>query len=103
MILYIKIELRILHFSNQVRENSIWNSIEIVILGTRDQPILTQCDSAFPNYSRTPPNDHIIRIKFGKIRIAFFSLRICIRVDICFCCIQFQVDQTSDVTSLAAI
>ena len=59
MILYIKIDLRILHFSNQVRENSSWNSIEIVILGTRDQPILTHCDSAFPYHSRTSQNQPI--------------------------------------------
>ena len=56
MRLYIKIELRILHFSNQVRENSSWNSIEIVILGTRDKPFLTHCDSAFPYHSRTSQN-----------------------------------------------
>ena len=59
MILYIKIELRILHFSNQVRENSSWNSIGIVILGTRNQPILTHCDSAFPYHSRMSQNHPI--------------------------------------------
>ena len=56
MILYLKIELRILHFSNQVRENSSWNWIEIVILGTRDQPTLTHCDFAFSYHSRTSQN-----------------------------------------------
>ena len=35
MILYLKIELRILHFSNQVRENSSWNWIEIVIFPSK--------------------------------------------------------------------
>ena len=61
MILCIKIELRILHFSDQVRETSSWNSIEIVILGTRDQPTLTHCDSVFPYHSRTSQN-HPIKV-----------------------------------------
>ena len=56
MILCIKIELRILHLSSQIRENSNWNSNEIVILGTRNQPIFTHCDSAFPYHSRTSQN-----------------------------------------------
>ena len=67
MILYIKIELRILHFSNQVRENSSWNSIEIVILGTRDQPTATHCDFAFPYHSRTSQNHPIEVSKISKM------------------------------------